>query len=162
MHRVRPRRPPDTKRAPRPSNAPRRTTQGDPALQSLWGKILCEYFPERSDLNSYVLRWSSRRQRRVLASCNVRRHIVSVARELDHPDYYVWLEPLLYHEMCHAVIGEGVARHCGRRAWHGAEFRALEQRHPQMREFDRWIRAGGFRRAVRRARAREMWQYRPR
>lgn len=77
-----------------------------------------------------------------------------VARELDAPQHARWLPPLLYHELCHAVLGPDVARKQGKRCWHGKEFRALERRHPEIPALDRWIKEGGWRSAVLSARAR--------
>ncbi|MBX7138817.1 MAG: SprT-like domain-containing protein [Oligoflexia bacterium] len=118
------------------------------------------YFPELPQLRDYTVRWSRRRQKRVLATCNISRLIVSVAKELSYPDRIEWLEPLLYHEMCHAVLKPQSLRHRGRTRWHGPEFRALERRHPKIAELDRWIAEGGWRAAVRQARARQSVQRR--
>ena len=69
---------------------------------------------------------------------------------MQHPECTGVLEALLYHELCHAVLGPlPVVR--GRRAVHGREFRALERRHPAIPALDAWIKQGGWRTAVRRA-----------
>lgn len=127
-------------------------------LENLWNSLQCEYFPDRTDLLVYTIEWSSRRQKRTLASCNVKRKKVLVARELDDTRFSVWLAPLLYHEMCHAVLGDEMMSIQGRRPWHGREFRALERRHPLIPELDRWIRSGGWLSAVRSSRARRRYE----
>jgi predicted SprT family Zn-dependent metalloprotease len=119
-----------------------------------------EYYPDRPELDSYVVSWSSRSQKRVLASCNIRRRRVVVARELFEPTACQWIAPVLYHELCHAVIGEGVHLQGGKRQWHGAEFRTLEARHPDIPAMNAWIRSGGWAMAVRSHRARQAWSRR--
>ena len=123
-----------------------------PELFQLWSTVRREYFPDRPELDQYLVTWSRRRQRRTLASCHVRRKEVHVAKELRDPLFTKHLPALLYHEMCHAALGEEVGYHKGKRAWHGPRFRALEQRHPGISELDAWIRAGGWAYAVRRSR----------
>jgi hypothetical protein len=143
--------------------SPRRTQApaiSDPQLLALWQRLQAEYFPERADLLQYTVFWSNRAQRRVLGSCHMRSQRVRVARELQALDCQEWLEPLLYHEMCHAVIGLGVERSSKGRAWHGATFRALERRHPRVAALDVWIRSGGWAKAVRSARAKRTWEKR--
>jgi len=119
-------------------------------LQQIWGELLREYFPDReSDLSSYKIGWSARRQKRTLASCNIRKRRVNVAREMSLTQSLEFLKPLLYHEMCHAVLGDKVGRSGTKRLWHGPEFRTLESRHPEIKKLDLWIRSGGWSRAVR-------------
>lgn len=138
---------PRAKRAPRP-------LVNDEFLHKVWVTLRTEYFPDRPDLDTYILTWSVRRQKRVLASCNIRQRRVVVARELFEPSACRWIQPVVYHELCHAVIGEGVSRQGGRRQWHGSEFRALEARHPDIEAMNLWIRSGGWAMAVRANRAR--------
>ncbi len=132
----------------------------DPFLHQVWKELRKEYYPDRPDLDSYIVAWSSRRQKRVLASCNVRQHRVVVARELFEPSAVRWIAPVLYHELCHAVLGEDVTSASGRRLWHGVEFRALEARHPDIPALNMWIRSGGWAMAVRSHRARSAWRAR--
>jgi hypothetical protein len=132
----------------------------DPFLHQVWKELRKEYYPDRPDLDSYIVAWSSRRQKRVLASCNVRQHRVVVARELFEPAAVRWIAPVLYHELCHAVLGEDVISASGRRLWHGVEFRALEARHPDIPALNMWIRSGGWAMAVRSHRARSAWRAR--
>lgn len=132
------------------------TPEQDAVLKEIWLKVRRGYFPEREDLDSYEICWSRRRQKRTLASCNVRQRRVIVAKELNHHQHITWLEPLLYHEMCHAYLGKNVERRGGKRAWHGAEFRALERRHPGIKQLDHWIKSGGWHTAVRSERTRSM------
>lgn len=126
-------------------------------LQLLWYKIRAEFFPERSDLDDFTVHWSKRRQKRVLASISIKQKKVNVAKELEPSQFQEWLEPLLYHEMCHAVIGEQVEIKKRKRQWHGAEFKNLEQAHPKMTQLERWIKSGGWLHAVRSERTRSMW-----
>lgn len=136
--------------------APRRPVReetSDPGLQAKWLAVRTEYFPERTDLDQFTIRWSRRRQRRVLASCSLRRRLVSVAKEMRHAQAAPHLDALLYHEMCHAALGEAVGQRGGKRTWHGPRFRALESRHPGSDDLDRWIRGGGWAHVVRSNRA---------
>lgn len=59
------------------------------------------------------------------------------------PESQPYLEALIYHEMCHAVLGPPkiVKR---RRIMHGRDFKALEKRHPEIKLLDTWIKAGGW------------------
>ena len=144
----------------RSSARPARKLPDDLLLKSIWLKLRADYFPDRADLDQYLVRWSGRRQRRVLASVSIVRKFVSVAKELSHLDHYGWLEPLLYHEMCHAVLGENVETRRRKRQWHGREFKSLEKIHPGSESLNAWIKAGGWTKAVRSSRARETWRRR--
>lgn len=133
----------------------------DPFLQEVWCSLRREFFPDRGELDSYQITWSSRSQKRVLASCNIRRRRVVVARELFEPAAVRWIGPVLYHELCHAVIDEGVARsRSGKRMWHGADFRELERKHPDIQALHAWIASGGWAMAVRSSRTRRFWRER--
>jgi hypothetical protein len=149
---------------PRPRRAPSSRSASpkasDEFLRSVWTTLRAEYYPERPELDSYVVTWSARPQKRVLASCNISRRRVVVARELFEPSACRWVAPVLYHELCHAVIGAGVHLRSGKRQWHGAEFRALEARHPDIPAMNAWIRSGGWAMAVRSHRARQAWSRR--
>jgi len=136
-----------------PARRPAVPVAPDLQLQGLWSAVKAQYFPDVAVLDEYRVTWSRRRQRRVLASCNVRHLAVHVAQELAYPALECWLEPLLFHEMCHAVIGREVERKRGRRCWHGAEFKALVSRHPRTEDLEQWIKQGGWRHAVRSHRA---------
>jgi hypothetical protein len=127
----------------------RSVSTSDQFLHQLWRELRAEYFPDRRDLDAYVVTWSARPQKRVLASCNVRRLRVVVARELYQPSAVRWIAPVLYHELCHAVLGEDVTTPSGRRMWHGSKFKALEARHPDIPALKSWIRSGGWTMAVR-------------
>ncbi len=145
--------------APRGARTTRRV-ESDPFLHKVWTELRREYYPERSDLDSYIVSWSTRKQKRVLASCNVRRHRVVVAKELFEPSAVRWIAPVLYHELCHAVLGEDITSASGRRMWHGVEFRTLEARHPDIPALNLWIRSGGWAMAVRSHRSRMAWRTR--
>lgn len=133
----------------------------DEFLYSVWRSLRAEFFPDHVNVDEYTVIWSCRPQKRVLASCNIRAKRVVVARELFEPSASRWVAPVLYHEMCHAVIGEGVHKTAsGKRAWHGAEFRALEARHPDITALNAWIASGGWAMAVRSNRARMAWRSR--
>ena len=122
-------------------------------LKYIWVRVRQRWFPNRPDLDRYTVVWSTRPQKRTLASCNIERRRVVVARELKYKQYHQWLPALLYHEMCHAYLGFSVVEEDGPNRWHGPEFKALERRFPQMKEFDSWIKEGGWDTAVRSDRA---------
>ncbi len=145
-----------------PPEAPQRRELGsDPFLAEVWRSLRQEFFPDRSELDSYRVVWSARRQKRVLASCNIRRRKVVVARELFEPSAVRWIGPVLYHELCHAVIDEQVScSRDGRRMWHGREFKELESRHPDIPALHAWISSGGWAMAVRSSRTRHFWRAR--
>jgi hypothetical protein len=113
-------------------------------LLATWKGLRSQYFPGRADLDSYSVNWSGRRQRRVLASCNLLQRRVLVARELFQPSACRWINAVLYHELCHAAIGGDIAVKGGKRRWHGPQFRELERRHPDIEAMYAWIRAGGW------------------
>ncbi len=123
-------------------------------LQRMWLSIRRRYFPLRPDMDLYTVTWSTRRQKRVLASVNLKRRQVRVARELQAEPLHQWLEPLLFHEMCHAALDPQVIQRGGKVRWHGREFRSLERLHPRSAALGAWIKGGGFRAAVRSDRAR--------
>lgn len=71
------------------------------------------------------------------------------------PQSKPYLEALIYHEMCHAVLGPPkVVR--GRRVIHGKEFKALERLHPEIKALDNWINSGGWNLSVRQSRVLHM------
>ena len=124
-------------------------------LKHIWDTLQQHFFPDRSDLANYTIRWSGRRQKRTLASCNIRKLQINVAREMSQTQCRAFLEPLIYHEMCHAVLGDKIARAGSKRMWHGPQFRALEMRHPEITTLDNWIKSGGWSKAVRSFRSSE-------
>ena len=138
----------------------RAAPKDDQYLKQMWIEIRKKWFPTRPDLDSYSISWSRRRQIRTLASCNYELKRVTVARELNHPEHACWLEPLLYHEMCHGVLGDDVGQCGSKMAWHGPRFQKLENRHPGVRALDVWIKSGGWLSAVRSDRARRAHQAR--
>ena len=141
----------------KPARKPRQVrVVEDPGLKHIWAQLQQNYFPARPELLEFRICWSSRRQLRTLASCNSRVKKVNVARELNAPDCARWLEPLLYHEMCHAVLADAVRASKGAMTHHGKEFKNLERRHPGISDLNRWIRSGGWLRAIRSDRAREV------
>ncbi len=140
-----------------------RVYASDEFLHTVWRNLRAEFFPELPELDAYTVAWAMRPQKRVLASCNIRARRVMVARELFEPSASCWIGPVLYHEMCHAAIGERVERSSsGKRMWHGAEFRRLEARHPDIPAMNAWIQTGGWAMAVRSYRARRAWRSRTR
>ncbi len=140
-----------------------RANASDEFLLTVWRNLRQEFFPNRSDVDDYIVTWSSRPQKRVLASCNIRRRRIVVAQELFEPAASRWIAPVLYHEMCHAVIGEGVhLSQSGKRQWHGRQFRQLEAQHPDIEAMNAWIATGGWAMAVRSHRARQAWRMRAR
>jgi hypothetical protein len=139
----------------------RRTAKSDEFLFAVWQNLRQEFFPDHAHIDEYTVTWSSRPQKRVLASCNIRRRRIVVAQELFEPSAARWIAPVLYHEMCHAVIGEGVhLSQSGKRLWHGTQFRQLEARHPDIEAMNAWIATGGWAMAVRSHRARRAWRSR--
>jgi hypothetical protein len=127
----------------------------DVNLKNIWDSLQQNFFPERSDLLEYTIDWSARRQKRTLASCNIRKKQINVAREMSLPQCHSFLEPLIYHEMCHAVLGDKVGRAGSKRLWHGPQFRSLERNHPEIVALDNWIKSGGWSKAVRSFRSSE-------
>lgn len=149
------------KRSIRRARVPRQrrvAPASDTRLSAIWNELQLCYFPDRNDLQSYSISWSKRSQKRTLACCNSSRRCVRVARELDYPDFELWLAPLLYHEMCHAVLERNVSRSAKGTLWHGPEFKALEKQHPKISALHDWIKAGGWSKAVRSDRAKRAWQ----
>ncbi len=126
----------------------------DQRLTTEWLSLRKTYFPERLDLDLYTICWSKKRQKRTLASCNIRKKLVNVAKEMSHPKALEYLPALLYHEMCHAALGEGIEVRRGKRMWHGDSFKRLEARHPGILELKKWMRAGGWHHVVLSERAR--------
>lgn len=138
----------DLFRPSRPKRKAVRRPPDDPALSEIWFKLQQGYFPEVQTLNSYQIVWSTRKHRNTLASCNVELRRVSVAAAMKHPPSNIHLEALLYHEMCHAVLGRPkVVR--GRRQVHGRDFKSLERRHPGIPALDSWVKSGGWHAEVR-------------
>ena len=123
-----------------------------PILKEYWLKLRSEFFPDRPDIDDYKIVWSTRNQKRTLASCNYIKHIVRVAKELNNQNLYEWLPPLLYHEMCHAYLGRNGGTP------HGGKFKELESRHPQTKQLKKWITSGGWRTAVRSNRTKQSWE----
>jgi predicted SprT family Zn-dependent metalloprotease len=130
----------------------------DSNLQNKWNEIFLEYFPLNKELLDYKVGWSPRRQKRVLASVCLRRKYVKVAKELNRDDLWEYIEPLLYHEMCHAVLGLDISKKNGKKQWHGKDFKSLENQHPKMKHLRDWIKAGGWASAVRSQRIKSYWQ----
>jgi hypothetical protein len=116
-------------------------------LLSIWDDLVDTYFPFEQELKNYKVVWSGRVQTRCLASCNIQKKIVRVAPAMRLSESEPYLEPLLYHELCHAVVGIKIIR--GRRKIHTPEFKDLERQHPQIALLDAWIRSGGWTKAVR-------------
>jgi len=131
-----------------------RKRHNDPALRALWLQLRLEYFPFQPEIDAYTVYWSSRRQKRVLACCNIRRREVKVAKELSSDAASRWLRPILYHEMCHAALGLSLKRKKGKMPWHGQEFKELVVRHPETDLLETWIKTGGWASAVRSERSR--------
>lgn len=143
-----------------PRHPHRATNQQNEDLTNIWRSLIAQYFPERGDLYSYRIAWSRRRQRRILGSCNIKSRRVNIAREMQAPECASLLPALVYHELCHAVLGQSLERRSRSFPWHGKEFKALEARHPGSAVLTEWIKTGGWTKAVRRARSREMWRHR--
>lgn len=118
-------------------------------LLRLWTHLADTYFPEYQDLKNYKIVWSHRHQSSCLASINLQKKVVRVAPAMKLKESYYFLSPLLYHEMCHAIIGIKVER--GRRKIHTREFKHLESQHPEIKLLDQWIKAGGWHLAARKA-----------
>jgi len=112
-------------------------------LLDIWNDLREQYFPNHPHLNDYKIIWSERKHRRTLASCNVERKRISVAPVMKLPEANQYLEALIYHEMCHAVLGMP-ERVNGRRRIHGRDFKNLEMLHHGIPHLDRWIANGGW------------------
>ncbi len=116
-------------------------------LRIIWHKLVYKYFPNQSNLLNYKIVWSNRPQKRVLASCNIEKRIVRVAPAMRLDESRPYLEALIYHELCHAVVGIGYKN--GRRDIHSKNFKQLESLHPEIKNLDQWIKEGGWIKAVR-------------
>ncbi|MDZ4784635.1 MAG: SprT-like domain-containing protein [bacterium] len=136
------------------------TLENSVELRHLWLTLRASFFPERLDLDNYQISWSKRRQKRTLASCHVRKRIVHVAKEMNSDEARKFLSPLIFHEMCHAVLGENITKKGSKRLWHGPQFKALEILHPETPLLDQWIRSGGWLKAVRSTRTKDYHQKR--
>ncbi len=120
----------------------------DPRLLAIWVDLANRFFSAQSDLLNYKICWSNRKQKRVLGSCSIERQTVTIASAMNSERAEPHLEALLYHEMCHAVVG--IKRSAsGRRIIHGKAFHELESRHPGIKLLDIWIKNGGWSSAVR-------------
>ncbi len=120
-------------------------------LRSIWTRLRKEYFSEREDIDDYTVRWSKRDQSSSLASCSIEFRRVVVAPAMRLSESLPYLEPLLYHEMCHAILGPAKEVN-GRRILHGKDFKELERRHKQIPLLNSWIHSGGWDAAVERHR----------
>jgi predicted SprT family Zn-dependent metalloprotease len=118
-----------------------------PDLQLIWDQLSIRYFPDSHILKKYRIVWSNRKQTSCLGSCNIQTNVVRIASAMKQPSAHKYLEPLIYHEMCHAIVGIKIKN--GRRKIHTREFKQLEKKHPGIIELDRWIKRGGWQRAVR-------------
>lgn len=135
-------------------------SSGSIDLNKVWRSLLERFFPDRTDLLSYTVCWSKRKQIRTLASCNLDSRKIIVAQELNNPKFHRWIEPLLFHEMCHAVLGR-MQKGCNKRIpWHGREFKRLESLHPLTESLNTWISEGGWLSAVRSHRAKMAYRKR--
>ena len=124
-----------------------KTLHLDDELSEIWNQLIDKYFPTHSDLKNYKVVWSNKIQKRCLASCNIYKKIVRVAPSMKHYEARYFLEPLLYHELCHAIVGIKVIN--GRRKIHTREFKELESLHPKIYFLDEWIKNGGWNKVVR-------------
>ena len=140
--------------APRASKPRALPVTESPVLSGTWRSLAERYFPQMPHLAQYQVGWSRRSQKRTLGSCNTRQRKIIVARELNCELGEPWIEPLLYHEMCHAVLESNVPKRGGRRQWHGREFKSLVRGHPQTAALEGWMKSGGWGRLVRSDRAR--------
>jgi len=153
---------PQTCHSPRQliKNSDQAVNNSDAELYRMWCDLHRQYFPQREDLAHYQVTWATNKRKRTLASCNLRLLKVTLASELRHEKHYQWLSPLLYHEMCHAVLHFEVGRNGRGMRWHGPEFRELEMRHPQIEALNQWAKNGGWLGAIRSNRARRSHQKR--
>ena len=117
-------------------------------LSKIWEKLRRKYFPNVRVLEGYKITWSSRCSKRNLASCNYKNRKIIISPALNNVKLERILSPLIYHEMCHAVLGEPKCKN-GRFVYHGKEFHALEAAHPQIKELNEWIKSGGWANAKR-------------
>jgi len=113
-------------------------------LEITWNNLRLNYFPLRPDLDNYKLKWNARYCKRTLATCNPQKKVINVSTYLNTDETLWVLEPLLYHEMCHAALGR-IPIINGKRVMHGYGFKALEKRHPLIKKMNEWIKGGGWR-----------------
>jgi hypothetical protein len=140
---------------PKPARRISPETAQTVSLVESWKSLQQRYFPDRLDLLDYQLCWSKQVQTRCLASCSTEKRRILVANAFRDFDTGDFLEPLLYHEMCHAVLGKPRVGKKGRRILHGREFKELEKRHPKIPALDAWIEEGGWSKLVRKAKRRK-------
>ncbi len=117
-------------------------------LVTIWGKLENEYFPGDKNLSIYSITWAKRYSKRNLAYCDYQKKRVVVSPVMNNIKLLHMLEPLIYHEMCHAKLGEP-KRVRGRYIYHGKDFHKLEALHPFIKEFNDWIHNGGWANAKR-------------
>jgi len=117
-------------------------------LVKIWDRLRHKYFPNIRILGEYQITWSSRCSKRNLASCNYKNRKILVSPALNNVKFERMLSPLIYHEMCHAVLGEPKCKN-GRFVYHGVDFHTLEAMHPLTEELNAWIKNGGWANAKR-------------
>jgi hypothetical protein len=113
-------------------------------LADVVASVRARFFP---DLPPVAAAWSgtvgrARRHVRLGSWCEARR-LVRVHRRLDASDVpRFFVESVVHHELCHAVLGGAPARPGGaRRRVHGPDFRRLERSFPDHVRAAAWERA---------------------
>ena len=119
-----------------------------PDLNAIWRRLSEAYFPNHESLQEFSVVWSTRKHRNTLASCSIEAKRILVAGAMAELRARPFLEPLLYHEMCHAALGKPEKVN-GRRVIHGSAFKELELLHPGIADLDMWILSGGWHSTVR-------------
>jgi hypothetical protein len=121
-------------------------------LDEIFDELNSRYF--QGALSRQRLSWSQGKTGRVLGHHDYVHGTIIVSRTLDCPDIpRIVLEYVVYHEMLHVKHPPRLAG--GRTIYHGAEFRADEQRFDRVNEAIEWLEriAAPVRRKARRKRS---------
>lgn len=132
------------------NNKPEAIHYKNVSLKNIWIELAKNYFPENPEVLDFRVCWSNRHQTNCLASVNLTKKVVRVAPAMKLNECQEYLSPLLYHEMCHIIVGIKIVR--GRRKMHTREFKSLERKNPEIQLLDNWIKLGGWKNAVRKSR----------
>ena len=110
-------------------------------LRSMFDKLNARYFGNR--LRGYTIAWGRKRKQRprdciVFGTIQEEDRVIRIHPLLDRAVVPVWfLEYVIYHEMCHAVVKDRFDR-AGRRIVHHEKFFERERRFHWFRRAKAW------------------------